>query len=643
MRMKISIVSVFCLCVIAGLAPKVPAQNPATTSARAQSVQLTQLIDRHIQAIGGQEILSRIKTAQLSFAGQSGPRLFNLIVSYRADGKLAMEIWGRQGMEVRQVRDEHGNWWRVDVQSSRKLKDPKDSLDLWAFTVAMEPIVWLRLNETFVDFRVDGREQLNGKEVNSFRAATPQGGIAKFYFDAATAVLIGVNNTRFEDYKDFFGVRFPEIIRQGPQILKLERIAYNPPLNDALFEPPPEVSSLVRKAQASNILYQDRQMESNHLGIVRVPPPMPMMPLTLLEWPQFASNVARAALKDLGGMNLSAVDLSQHLNDLWGASFDRKTTWPKRLPAAFNPQTIINNGQNPGLGVRRLQARNITGKDVGIALIDQTLLVDHMEYKERLKLYEEHVRVDSPATRQGCAMASIAVGKTCGVAPGADLYYWAGTYTYSKAGWVSDADLDWIASAIERVLEVNRSLPKASRIRVIGISAGWNPKSKSPEACQTAVKRAEAAGILLLANGLEDASSISFLGLGRNPATDPDLLSSYTLGRAWQKSDIEGKLSLEPRRRLLVPADSRTMASCAGTNDYVYFAEGNPASPIAYLAGLYALACEVKPSLSPEEFKAVAFQTGNAIQADRGRGKPELGTVVNPEALLEVLTKAESH
>ena len=46
-------------------------------------------------------------------------------------------------------------------------------------------------------------------------------------------------------------------------------------------------------------------------------------------------------------------------------------------------------GKDPGLGVRQLQAQGITGSGVGIAIIDQPMLVDHQEYASRLKLYEE--------------------------------------------------------------------------------------------------------------------------------------------------------------------------------------------------------------------------------------------------------------
>lgn len=84
----------------------------------------------------------------------------------------------------------------------------------------------------------------------------------------------------------------------------------------------------------------------------------------------------------------------------------------------------METGKNPGLNIRKLHQIGITGKGVGLAIIDQRLLVDHCEYKNQLRMYEEiHVAKGSGASMHGAAVASIAVGKTIGVAPDADLYF----------------------------------------------------------------------------------------------------------------------------------------------------------------------------------------------------------------------------
>jgi hypothetical protein len=123
---------------------------------------------------------------------------------------------------------------------------------------------------------------------------------------------------------------------------------------------------------------------------------------------------------DYRSTNLSALDLTHSLDGLLTSDFDTKTVWPstKKLPAGFDIQKIMEFGKDPGLGIRHLHAQGITGSGVGIAIIDQPMLVDHQEYATRLRLYEEiNVAPNEHSAMHGPAVASIAVGKTVGVAP----------------------------------------------------------------------------------------------------------------------------------------------------------------------------------------------------------------------------------
>jgi len=55
------------------------------------------------------------------------------------------------------------------------------------------------------------------------------------------------------------------------------------------------------------------------------------------------------------------------------ANFDSLTSWPPagKLPAGFSVQQTMEMGKDPGLGIRDLHAKGITGRGVGIAIIDQ--------------------------------------------------------------------------------------------------------------------------------------------------------------------------------------------------------------------------------------------------------------------------------
>jgi hypothetical protein len=155
--------------------------------------------------------------------------------------------------------------------------------------------------------------------------------------------------------------------------------------------------------------------------------------------PSYDPETYRQWQVDLRSLDLSKLDLRGSLNDLLFASFDDKTIWPPadRLPEEFDWRKIRELGMNPGLGIRSLHQEGITGEGIGIAVIDQTLLVDHREYADRLRLYEEYQDVQATrpeADMHGLGVASIAVGKTVGTAPGADLYFIANGLCYSGTG-----------------------------------------------------------------------------------------------------------------------------------------------------------------------------------------------------------------
>lgn len=347
---------------------------------------------------------------------------------------------------------------------------------------------------------------------------------------------------------------------------------------------------------------------------------------------------------DLRSYDLSSLNIKDRLNDLMYADFDSKTVWPENMPGSYNPQKIMDIGKNPGLGIEKLHSEGITGKGVGIAIIDKALLVDHTEYKDNLKMYEEIHCSDSRADLHGPAVASIAVGKTVGVAPEADLYYIAETHSEYKDGGF-DSDFTWVAKSIDRILEVNKSLPKDKKIRVISISTGWRKEQKGYDEVTAAVKRAKNQGVFVVSASLADAYGYMFHGLGRDPLKDPDSPSSYVpellLANDFYKdgekfySLMKEGLGGKSNDILLVPMDSRTTASPTGEDDYVFYRTGGWSWAIPYIAGLYALSCQVEPSITPDVFWNKALETGDTIKIQKDGRDYELKKIVNPEKLIK--------
>jgi len=366
----------------------------------------------------------------------------------------------------------------------------------------------------------------------------------------------------------------------------------------------------------------------------------------LYSFPSYNSNHQDEGAIDLRGYDLSSIELKDKFNDLMYSYFDSKTIWPESLPDKFDPEKIMELGKNPGLNVDRLHEKGITGKNIGIAIIDQALLVDHTEYKNNLKMYEEIHCSDSAAQMHGSAVASIAVGKSIGVAPEADLYYIAETHgDYKDDGF--DWDFTWLAKSIDRILEVNKALPNDKKIRVISISVGWDKSQKGYEEVEKSVNNAKKQGIFVVSSSLKNTYGYMFNGLGRNPLKDPNLDSSYEPGLFWANkyyedynkyySKVGESNSVSNSDVLLIPMDSRTTASPTGIDDYVFYREGGWSWSIPYIAGLYALACQFKPDITPDIFWSTALETGDIIKVLNNNNEYELKKIVNPVRLIEAI------
>jgi hypothetical protein len=351
--------------------------------------------------------------------------------------------------------------------------------------------------------------------------------------------------------------------------------------------------------------------------------------------PRYDPKNSDAFQVDLRSYNLSQLDLREAGVALAHANFDDGTVWPapERLPPGFDRQRIVEISKNPGLGIRSLHAKGITGRGVGIAIIDNPLLTDHQEYAERLRLYEEdNVPSEAQAQMHGPAVASIAGGKTVGVAPEADLYY-IGRWPWDREGGKDGqptVTFKYEAEAIRRILQINEQLPPDRKIRVISISFGWEFGQRGFLEVTEAAQKAKAAGLLVISSSVERTHGFKFHGLGRDLLSSPDDFASYRPAR-W------GTQMYANHDRLLVPMDARTTASPTGKTEYAFYGDGGWSWAIPYIAGVYALAAQVDPKITPERFWALALKTGRTIEAKDGEKTISLGPILDPVTLIAAL------
>jgi subtilisin family serine protease len=371
-------------------------------------------------------------------------------------------------------------------------------------------------------------------------------------------------------------------------------------------------------------------------NISRHPAALPASQGALTALPRFDESNSDPFQIDLSGRDLSGLDLRGAQTELDKAVFDTATIWPAKdkLPADFNPQQILELGKVPGPGLSALHAQGITGKDISIGIVDSTLLVDHQEYADRLMWYEElNTGPDDPAFMHGPGTASIAVGKTVGVAPEANLYFIGQDVTEDVAGG-QETVIRGMARGIQRLLEINAGLPKEHKIRVISISLGMGPNSPGWDEFSAALQAADEQGVFVvyIEMNMSDRGPV-YIGLGREALADPQDFASYQAGAFWA-----GYSELKPKSGwIFMPMDSRTLAAPTGSDQYAFYRFGGMSWGPPFLAGMYALAAQVDPAITPQRFWDLAQRTGKPVVLSNGEG-----VILDPVAFIQALRDPDS-
>ena len=80
--------------------------------------------------------------------------------------------------------------------------------------------------------------------------------------------------------------------------------------------------------------------------------------------------------------------------------------------------------------------------------------------------------------------------------------------------------------------------------------------------------------------------------------------------------------------------DSRTTASHTGSDEYAFYRVGGFSWAVPYIAGVYALAAQADPAITPERFWTLAARTGRTIEMEHSGKRKPLGPIVDPVRLI---------
>lgn len=297
-------------------------------------------------------------------------------------------------------------------------------------------------------------------------------------------------------------------------------------------------------------------------------------------------------------VDISGVDFTGQDDLIKTLRFSQDTEWPASALALTdgNPERVLEEAKNPGLGVRALHDRGITGEGVKVAIIDQPTYTDHPEFVGKIVAYKDF-DCGSEDSMHGPAVASLLVGENTGTAPGAALYFAAAPSWLGDSAYYADA-LDWI-------VEENAKLPEGDKIRVVSVSAApsgpGSPFTKNNELWDEAVARAESDGIMVL----DCTQDHGWINSCYYDLEDPDDIARCMPG--YPGYDI----AIPARDGIFAPTSPRTTAEeyTEGVFGYQYTGRGGLSWAIPYCAGVFAMGWQICPELSGEEMKAILLET----------------------------------
>lgn len=325
-----------------------------------------------------------------------------------------------------------------------------------------------------------------------------------------------------------------------------------------------------------------------------------------------------------------------------------------------SPERLLEEGKNPGLGIRRLHEQGITGKGVVVGIIDQRISPTHTEFKDAVvsnkEYYTPQSADDTEVSMHGPAVVSLFVGKECGVAPDTKVVY--GNTNMATDGFIG------VARALKDILEYNTQ--HEPKIRIVSVSKGYMESSEERipglDEWIEAKKEAVASGVTIIDSNYFEEHNITGGGSKHTKDSfddydvplfykDPDRQFSNvedverkvsSLPETYQKEFFKkyttyqgflGEYAKSRKEELIVPCDYRTMASQEGDDAFRYEEKGGLSWAIPYLAGVFALASQVQPGLSNEEFLHIVKKTA---------GKNREGIeVINPSGIIEEVKKMD--
>ena len=258
-------------------------------------------------------------------------------------------------------------------------------------------------------------------------------------------------------------------------------------------------------------------------------------------------------------------------------NFSTRTIFPENSPFKLNKNMFTVNEDT-----KRLHEKGIDGRDINLAIIDQYFETKHYEINECI-VSKKKCDSSSEDSFHGLTVSAQLCGKNLGIAPGSKLWF------YGRSGVNNDAT----CSALKDIYNQNQN---GANIRIVSISASNHRKSIEFEDIQKK----------LINQGCYIIDSYEFNKLFTSVNQDPFTYEYYYTD--WQ-CDKEGKVREVFKNKIAIPTGGKMMPLIGTVNDYLYCSQASYSWAIPKLSGFFALALQINPDLTYEEFIQTALDT----------------------------------
>ena len=256
--------------------------------------------------------------------------------------------------------------------------------------------------------------------------------------------------------------------------------------------------------------------------------------------------------------------------------------WPSsdKMPDGFNPMAIMERAKTPANKIN-----NATGHGINIAVIDNMLDTTNPEYADNIKFIQGPLHnQELPTNKHASMVMGQMVGKSTGIAPDANVYY------FTKASYKGRKEFDKdIAEILRNVIKFNQAQKPENKIHIL--SCSWGARKKyQPEVCAL-LDQLESDGVKIILCTSDYMENATLSGRDFMPCNNPNMTDIQPNVQAAGDETIQMvNLPFGPDKVIGIPTNMRTTP--LESNGWQYRITGGESSAAPYIAGVYACVLE---------------------------------------------------